>query len=161
VFLAVPVAALVWLLLFRTSWGLGLRAAGENPHAAFAAGRHPERLRYQALLLGGLLGGLGGAHLSVALTLSWAEGMTAGRGFIAMALVMFANWNPLWLLAAAILFGGAEALQLQLQAQGIAISPFLMSMVPYLLTLLVLLLWGWSHRSAAPAALGQPYLGSE
>jgi general nucleoside transport system permease protein len=161
VYLTVPAAAAVWALLFYTRWGLGLRAVGENPQAAFAAGRQPERLQYQALFLGGLLGGVGGAHLAIALTLSWAEGMTAGRGFIAMALVIFANWNPFRVIAGAVLFGGAEALQLQLQAQGIDVSPFLMSMVPYLLTLLVLLLLGWRRRLAAPAALGRGYLGTE
>lgn len=161
VYLAVPTGVAVWALLFYTRWGLGVRAVGENPQAAFAAGRQPERLQYQALFLGGLLGGVGGAHLSIALTLTWAEGMTAGRGFIAMALVIFANWNPLWIIAGAVLFGGAEALQLQLQAQGIGASPFLMSMVPYLLTLLVLLVLGWRRRLAAPAALGRGYLGTE
>ncbi|HEV3397232.1 MAG TPA: ABC transporter permease [Xanthobacteraceae bacterium] len=161
VYLAVPTGVAVWALLFYTRWGLGVRAVGENPQAAFAAGRQPERLQYQALFLGGLLGGVGGAHLSIALTLTWAEGMTAGRGFIAMALVIFANWNPLWIIAGAVLFGGAEALQLQLQAQGIGVSPFLMSMVPYLLTLLVLLVLGWRRRLAAPAALGRGYLGTE
>jgi len=161
VYLAVPAAAGVWALLLYTRWGLGVRAVGENPQAAFAAGRQPERLQYQALFLGGLLGGVGGAHLAIALTLSWAEGMTAGRGFIAMALVIFANWNPLWIIAGAVLFGGAEALQLQLQARGIGVSPFLMSMVPYLLTLLVLLVLGWRRRLAAPAALGRGYLGTE
>jgi simple sugar transport system permease protein len=161
VYLAVPAGVAVWALLFYTRWGLGVRAVGENPQAAFAAGRQPERLQYQALFLGGLLGGVGGAHLSIALTLTWAEGMTAGRGFIAMALVIFANWNPLWIIAGAVLFGGAEALQLQLQAQGIGVSPFLMSMVPYLLTLLVLLVLGWRRRLAAPAALGRGYLGTE
>ncbi len=161
VYLAVPVTVVVWWLLFHTSWGLGLRAVGENPQAAFAAGRRPDWLRYQALFLGGTLGGIGGAHLAIALTLSWAEEMTAGRGFIAMALVIFANWNPFWLIAGAVLFGGAEVLQLHLQVQGTDVSPFLMSMVPYLLTLLILLLWGWSRRSAAPAALGRAYLGTE
>lgn len=161
VYLTVPSAAAVWALLLYTRWGLGVRAVGENPQAAFAAGRQPERLQYQALFLGGLLGGVGGAHLAIALTLSWAEGMTAGRGFIAMALVIFANWNPLWIIAGAVLFGGAEALQLQLQAAGIGVSPFLMSMVPYLLTLVVLLVLGWRRRLAAPAALGRGYLGTE
>jgi ABC-type uncharacterized transport system permease subunit len=161
VYLALPTAALIWGLLFRTRWGLGLRAVGENPQAAFAAGRRPERLRYQALLLAGALGGVGGAHLAVALTLGWTEGMTAGRGFIAIALVIFANWNPLWLVAGALLFGAAETLELALQAQGVDISPFLMSMIPYLLTLVVLPLWIWRGRSAAPAALGRTYRGAE
>jgi ABC-type uncharacterized transport system permease subunit len=161
VWLALPTALLLWCLLFRTSWGLALRAVGEDPAAAFAAGRRPELLQYQALALGGLLGGIGGAHLSVALTLTWDEGMTAGRGFIAIALVIFAKWNPLWAVVGALVFGGAEALQLQLQARGTDVSPFLMTMIPYLLTLLVLVFWGWNRRSAAPAALGRSFFGVE
>jgi ABC-type uncharacterized transport system permease subunit len=161
VYLAVPVALSIWALLFRTRWGLGLRATGESAAIAFAAGKRPDRLRYQALSLAGLLGGIAGAHLSVALTLTWAEEMTAGRGFIAIALVIFAKWNPLWLIPAALLFGSAEALQLQLQARGTEVSPFIMSMVPYLLTLAVLVLWGWSRQNAAPASLGRTFVGVE
>jgi general nucleoside transport system permease protein len=161
VWLAVPVAVLTWWLLFRTRWGLGLRAVGENPAVAYAAGRRPALLQYQALGLAGMLGGIAGAHLSIALTLTWAEGMTAGRGFIAIALVIFARWNPLYAIAGALLFGGAEALQLQLQAAGADVSPFLMNMIPYLLTLLVLIGWGSNRRSAAPAALGRTLVGVE
>jgi simple sugar transport system permease protein len=158
VWLAVPTALLLWFLIFRTRWGLGLRAVGEDPAAAFASGRRPDWLRYQALALGGALGGIGGAHLSLALTLTWDEGMTAGRGFIAIALVIFARWNPLWAVPCALIFGGAEALQLQLQARGTDVSPFLMTMIPYLLTLIILVFWG---RSAAPAALGRGFFGVE
>jgi ABC-type uncharacterized transport system permease subunit len=161
VYLAVPTACVVWGLLFRTTWGLGLRAVGESPVAAVAAGLRPGRLRYQALGLAGMLGGIAGAHLSLALTLTWAEGMTAGRGFIAIALVIFAKWNPLWAIAGALLFGGAESLQLQLQAAGADVSPFIMNMIPYLLTLLVLIFWGWSRQAAAPAALGRNFVGVE
>jgi len=161
VWLALPTAALLWWLLFRTRWGLALRAVGEDPAAAFAAGRRPETMQYQALAVGGLLGGVGGAHLSVALTLTWDEGMTAGRGFIAIALVIFAKWNPLWAVAGALVFGGAESLQLELQARGADVSPFVMTMIPYLLTLLVLLFWGWNRRSAAPAGLGRNFFGVE
>jgi simple sugar transport system permease protein len=161
VWLAVPVALLLWVLLFRTRWGLALRAVGEDPAAAFAAGRRPDHLQYQALALGGALGGIGGAHLSVALTLTWDEGMTAGRGFIAIALVIFAKWNPLWAVLGALVFGGAEALQLQLQARGADVSPFLMNMIPYALTLIVLVFWGFRRRAAAPAALGRNYFGVE
>ena len=158
--LAVPVAALVWWGLHRTRWGLGLRAVGESPAAAFAAGRDPAALQYQALALGGILGGLAGAHLSLSLTLTWAEYMTAGRGFIAIALVIFSKWNPLRAIAGALLFGGAEALQLQLQARGADLSPFVLEMAPYLLTLLVLLAWGGSRRLVAPAGLGRTFYGS-
>ena len=161
VYLAVPAAVCVWWLLFRTSWGLSLRAVGESPTTAFAAGKRPVLLRYQALVLGGSLCGIAGAHLSLSLAKTWSEGMTAGRGFIAIALVIFSKWNPLRAIAGALVFGGAEALQLQLQVRGVGISPFILDMVPYVLTLLVLLAWGGASRQAAPAALGTAYRGRQ
>jgi simple sugar transport system permease protein len=161
VYFAVPAALLVWWLLFRTRWGLGLRAVGESPAVAFAAGRSPAALQYQALGFAGLLGGIAGAHLSLAVTLTWAEGMTGGRGFIAIALVIFAKWDPRLAVLGALLFGGAETLQLQLQVAGADVSPFVMTMVPYLLTLLVLVVWGWRRQSAAPAGLGRTFVGVE
>ncbi len=159
VYLAVPAAVLAWWLLFRTRWGLGVRAVGESPTTAFAAGRRPDILQYQALFTGGLFGGVAGAHLSVSLTLTWNEGMTAGRGFIAIALVIFSKWHPLRAVVGALVFGGAEALQLQLHAQGAQVSPFLLDMIPYLLTLAVLVGWGGARRSAAPAGLGRTFYG--
>jgi len=161
VFLAFPVAVLVWWLLFRTRWGLSLRAVGESPSAAFAAGRRISLLKYQAVMLCGFLVGIAGSHLSVALARTWSEGMTGGRGFIAVALVIFSKWHPLRAIAGAMLFGGAVTLQLQLQAQGAAISPFVLNMIPYVLTLGVLLLWGGARRFAAPGGLGRVYSGEE
>jgi len=161
IWLAIPVAAMVWWLLFRTRWGLRVRAVGENATIAYAAGSNPGNLQYQALFAGGLLGGLGGAHLSISLTMTWAEGMTAGRGFIAIALVIFSKWHPLRAIVGALVFGGAEALQLQLQARGVGVSPFLLDMSPYLLTLLVLLAWGGTRKYAAPAGLGRTFYGTE
>jgi simple sugar transport system permease protein len=161
VWLAAPLAIVLWGLLYRTRWGLTLRAVGESPAAAFAAGRRPERVQYEALAVAGALGGISGAHLSLAVALTWDEGMTAGRGFIAIALVIFAGWNPLWAVIGALVFGGAESLQLQFQARGVDVSPFLMNMVPYLLTLLVLTFWGLRGRSAAPAGLGRSFFGVE
>jgi general nucleoside transport system permease protein len=161
VVLALPAAALVAWLLNATRWGLQLRAVGENPLAAFAAGCNRRRLQYQAILAGGLLSGVAGAHICLAVTYTWAEGMTAGRGFIAIALVMFARWNPWAAIAGALVFGGAEALQLQLQARGLDVSPFFMNMLPYLLTLAVLPLTGRAGQLAAPAALGRPFAGVE
>jgi simple sugar transport system permease protein len=157
----VPLAAVIWWLLFRTRWGLSLRAVGESPPVAFAAGKHPRHLQYQAVLIGSFLSGIGGAHLSVALTRTWAEDMMAGRGFIAIALVIFAKWNPLLVIPAAIVFGAAESLQLQLQAAGADISPFALGAVPYLLTLAILGLWGWRRHSIAPASLGRSFSGVE
>ena len=160
-YLAVPVAVLIWWFLFFTRWGLGLRAVGENPTAAYAAGKNPLRLQYQALLIAGILGGIAGADLSIALAKTWAEWMTAGRGFIAVALVIFSKWHPLRAIAGALLFGGAIALQLQLQARGVPVSPFVLDMLPYLLSLGVLAIWGGARRFAAPGSLGRVFQGTE
>ena len=99
---------------------------------------------------GGALAGVGGAQFSLGLAQTWVEGMTNGRGFIAVALVIFAMWNPLRAVAGALLFGGVLAMQLQLQARGVAVSPFLLEMTPYLVTLSVLLFWNRASRHAMP-----------
>ncbi len=161
IYSVVPVAILVWWLLFRTRWGLGLRAVGENADTAFASGRNPRLIRYQALFLGGLLAGLGAAHLSIAYTMNWAEYMTAGRGFIAVALVIFSRWHPLRAIVGALLFSGAVAFQLLLQSSGVQVSPFLLDTIPYIATLLVLIAWGGNRKHSAPASLGRVYHGSE
>jgi len=161
IYLAVPVAIAVWWILFRTRWGLGLRAVGENADTAFASGRNPRLIRYQALFAGGLLAGLGAAHLSIAYALNWTEYMTAGRGFIAVALVIFSKWHPLRAIVGALLFSGAVAFQLLLQSSGLQISPFLLDTIPYILTILVLIAWGGTRRHSAPASLGRVYLGTE
>jgi general nucleoside transport system permease protein len=161
IYLSIPMAFLVWWLLFRTRWGLGLRAVGENADTAFASGRNPGWIRYQALFLGGVLAGLGAAQLSIAYTMNWTEFMVAGRGFIAVALVIFSRWDPLRAIAGALLFSGAVAFQLLLQSSGVQISPFLLDMIPYVLTLLVLIIWGGNRKQSAPASLGRVYHGSE
>jgi len=134
---------------------------GENTDTAFASGRNPRRIRYQALLAGGLLAGLGAAHIAIAYAMNWTEYMTGGRGFIAVALVIFSRWHPLRAIVGALLFSAAVALQLVLQNSGISISPFLLDSVPYILTILVLIAWGGNRRQAAPASLGRVYQGSE
>jgi general nucleoside transport system permease protein len=161
IYLAVPAAIFVWWLLFRTRWGLGVRAVGENADTAYASGRDPRWIRYQALFIGGLLAGLGAAHLSIAYTMNWTEYMTAGRGFIAVALVIFSRWHPLRAIAGALLFSGAVAFQLLLQSSGVQISPFLLDMIPYVLTVIVLIAWGGNRKQSAPASLGRVYHGSE
>lgn len=160
IYLALPLALLAHWLLFYTHWGLALRSVGENRTVAYAAGLKPDWIQYQAIFIGGALAGLGGAHLSLAYTGVWAEQMTAGRGFIAVALVIFAAWKPLQALAGALLFGGALAFQLQLQARGAPISPFFLDMIPYLLTLGVLLLLRGSRRYAMPEGLKSVFEGS-
>jgi general nucleoside transport system permease protein len=161
IYLVIPIAILVWWLLFRTRWGLGLRAVGENVDTAFASGRNPRFVRYQALFVGGLLAGLGAAHLTLAYTMNWKEYMTAGRGFIAIALVIFSRWHPLRAIAGALLFSGAVAFQLLLQSSGLNVSPFLLDSIPYFLTLIVLIAWGGNRKQSAPASLGRVYHGSE
>jgi general nucleoside transport system permease protein len=161
IYLVLPAAILVWWLLFRTRWGLGLRAVGENADIAYASGRNPRLIRYQALFVGGLFAGVGAAQLSLAYAMTWTEYMTAGRGFIAVALVIFSRWHPLRAVIGALLFSGAVAFQLLLQSSGVRISPFLLDMIPYLLTLGVLVLWGGTRRQSAPASLGRVYQGTE
>jgi general nucleoside transport system permease protein len=156
-----PIAVLLWWVLFSTRFGLNLRAVGENPTAAYAAGKDPHRLQYEALFIAGVLGGIAGAHLSLALAKTWAEWMTAGRGFIAVALVIFSKWHPLRAVAGAFLFGGAIAFQLQMQAIGIPVSPFLLDTLPYLLSLAVLAVWGGARRHSAPGSLGRVFQGTE
>lgn len=159
-YLVLPIALLIWWTLFNTRWGLALRAVGESQTVAFAAGLKPALLQYQAIFLGGLLAGLGGAHLSLAYTRVWEESMTNGRGFIAVALVIFATWHPLRAILGALLFGGALAFQLQLQARGAPVSPFLLDMLPYVLTLLVLLTVGRAGKSAMPEGLKSVFEGT-
>lgn len=143
----------IWLVLKYTRFGLSLRAVGERSDVAYAAGRNPRRLQYIALAIGGALAGLGGAQLSLALTHSWSEGMTLGRGYIAVALVIFGLWSPLRAIAGALLFGGAIALELQLEAKGAPISPFILAMLPYLITLSVLAVWSGAALKAMPEGL--------
>lgn len=142
------------LWLYRTRPGLHWRAVGESPDAARAAGLVPARIRVAAVLVGGLYSGLGGAALSVDYTRTWAEGMSAGRGLVAVGLVIVARWNPWLTLPAALLFGGAEALSLRLQAADVAISAQLLHTLPYLASVLVLAATYRSSRAAGtPAGL--------
>ena len=141
---------LLWLFLYRTRWGLVLRATGERGAVAYAYGHSPARVRCLAVTAGGALAGVGGAQLVLAYTLNWVENVTVGRGFVAVALVIFAAWNPLWASVGAYVFGGALALQLQLQARGVDISPFLLNMAPYVITLVILVVSSRGRVRRAP-----------
>ena len=152
-YIAYGLGPFLWATLYYTRWGLSLRAVGESASVAFAAGRNPALVQVGAIALGAALAGLGGAQLSLAFTHTWAEGMTAGRGFIAVALVIFAMWSPLRAMAGAFLFGGAIGLQLQLQTIGAPVSPFILDMFPYLITLTVLALWTGAALRAMPEGL--------
>lgn len=155
VYLSYLIPVLMWLFFRNTRAGLRLRAAGENPDAAQAAGISSVNYRWMGVLCGGFLMGLGGAYLSLAYTHMWANHLTAGRGWIAVALVIFAFWNPLRAVAGAYLFGGVMAFQFRLQASGTHIPSSFLLMLPYLLTVSVLVFSSWKGGSSAtPQALG-------
>ena len=157
VYLSVVLVLLCGFLLFRTNWGLQIRAVGENPAAVATSGLNVTRLRYVCTLIGSGMAGLGGAVLTVVQLNLFIEGVTAGRGWIAIAIVFFSRWNPWLALVGALLFGVADALQFRLQALGSAEIPYeFLLMLPYVLTLIVLLLG--NARDQTPAALGVPYV---
>lgn len=154
VLLALLLTPLLALWVYRTRTGLRWRAVGESVSSARVLGLKPGLIQVQAILLGGLLSGLGGAALSVDYTRTWAEGMSAGRGLVAVGLVIVARWNPWWTLPAALLFGGTEALSLRLQAADAPVSAHLLHTLPYIASLAVLVLTYVRYRdSGAPAGL--------
>ncbi len=161
-YLAILIGIVLWFLLRHTLWGVRVRSVGENPAAAESQGVNVAGVRYLCVAIGGGLAGMGGAHLSLAYSRSWIEGMTGGRGWIVVALTIFALWNPLRAFAGAFLFGGVFVLQYLLQPLGI--PPSLLGMMPYAATLAVLVLGGLGQgeRSmAAPAMLGEAYTRGE
>jgi len=152
-------AAIHWFLYY-TRAGLVLRAVGESPQSAHAIGYPVVRIRYLAVLFGGACAGLGGAYLSIVYNPSWVEGMTAGRGWIALALVVFATWKPWRVLAGAYLFGGVTLAQFQAQGLGVDIPAQYLSMLPYIATIVVLALISrdvTTIKLNAPASLGRPF----
>ena len=154
----------VGLYLSRTRPGLNVRAVGENPAAADALGIDVAKYRYLHTLAGGALAGVGGACFSLALTPQWVDGLTAGAGWIAIALVIFAFWRPDLCLVGAYAFGAFSALPLILQARGVTITPQLFQALPYVMTIVVLVLVSTGtarRRLGAPAALGIPYVREE
>jgi len=161
-FLTVPLAG-YWL--YRTRPGLHLRSVGESPATADALGINVARTRYLYTIAGGMLAAVGGAHLSLAYTPGWTENLTGGRGWIAIALVIFATWDPFRALLGALLFGGVNAIQFRLQAAGTTIPAPFLSMLPYIFTIVVLVIVtvyeSFSKRVGAPAALGLPYIRGE
>jgi len=163
VYVAIGIVAAVWFVLTRTRTGLILRAVGESHDAAHALGYKVVRIRLMAIAFGGACAGLGGAYLSLVRVPQWTEGMTAGAGWIALAIVVFASWKPWRALLGAYLFGGITVLQLNLQAAGLKIPVEYLSMSPYLITILVLVIMSRDRTKAAlnaPAALGKPFHAS-
>jgi simple sugar transport system permease protein len=153
IILAFGLTAALWFALFRTPWGLRVRACGENPRAAEIAGINALRTRFWAVVIGGAIAALGGVYLSLAELDLYSDGMTAGRGYIALAAVIFGRWNPWGALGAAVFFGFFAALQYSLQRAGIPSE--LMQALPYLAALVALA--GFAGRVRAPAADGVPF----
>ena len=160
VYLALALVAGVWAFLRFTRSGLILRAVGENHDSAHALGYNVTRVRLMAILFGGACAGLGGAYLSLVRVPQWTEGMTAGAGWIALAIVVFASWRAGRVALGALLFGGVTVLQLNLQAAGANVPVALLSASPYLVTILVLVLISARGQHGAPASLGQPFHAS-
>lgn len=160
VYLTMAVALGLAFLFHRTRIGLVLRAVGESPESAHALGYPVRRIRLAAAMAGGALCGVAGAYLSTVYTPLWVEGMVAGRGWIALALTVFATWRPGRVLLGAYLFGGVTMLQLHLQGQGVELPSQFMSMLPYLATVVVLALISRNPqwiRLNMPASLGKPF----
>ena len=158
-------APIMWFILFKTKFGLSIRSVGENPAAADAMGVNVFRIRYLTTMISGGFAGLAGAYLFLGFQPFWQEGLTAGKGFIALALVILSTWSPLRAVLGAYLFGGVETIQFRLQLFGFgAQSPYFFAMLPYLVTILTLILISFENvrkRIGVPASLGIPYSREE
>ncbi|PRY84294.1 ABC transporter permease [Donghicola tyrosinivorans] len=159
VYFALAMTVAIWFFLQRTRAGLTLRAVGENHDAAHALGYKVVLIRFAAIAFGGAMAGLGGAYISLVRVPQWTEGMTAGIGWIALALVVFASWKPGRVVLGAYLFGGVGVLQLNLQAAGVSIPVEYLASAPYVVTIIALVIMS-KDRSGAPASLGRPFHAS-
>jgi len=151
-------------VMYKTHLGLAIRSVGENPKTADSLGVNVTKIRYGCVIFGGAMAGIGGAYLSLASVPMWVEQMSGGRGWITLALVIFARWNPGLAPLGAYLFGGADALQLRIQAVGTAVPAFFLIMMPYIITIVILVLaqrGGGKRGLGAPAALAIPYSREE
>ena len=156
-YLAILSGPIAWLVLYRTRFGLMVRAAGERPEVLLAYGMSATQIRYIATLLGGALAGVGGAQLATAFTLNWSENMTVGRGFVAVSLVIFAAWNPMKAIVGAYLFSGAIALQLYLQANGTDFSQYLLQAAPYIAVIVILAALSRRRLHDSPESLSKVF----
>jgi len=163
IYLSLVLVFAVWWFLNRTRAGLVLRACGENHEAAHSLGYNVQLIRFGAIMFGGACAGMGGAYVSLVRVPQWTEGMTAGVGWIALAIVVFASWKPWRVVIGAYMFGGITILQLSLQALGISISGAYLSMTPYIVTIVVLVIMSADRKKAslnAPACLGKSFHAS-
>lgn len=161
-YVAIILAVATWFVIFRTRWGVTLRSVGENPQAADAMGIDVEKVRYISTFFGGCLAGFAGGYLTLSYMPTWMENMVAGRGWIVIALTIFAQWDPTKAIFAAYLFGGIDVLQYILQSLGIPVP--ILKMFPYVATILVLLVTAresMRKHLGAPKALGEPFIKGE
>jgi len=162
VYLFILLVPILWFVLFKTKAGINIRSVGENPATADLLGIDVQLVRYACTLFGGTLAGLSGAYLSVSYIPSWTQNMTVGRGWIVLALTIFASWDPRGALFGSWLFGGIDILQYRLQPLGI--SPSLLGTLPFILTILILVIGtreAFKRRMGSPSALGKPYRRGE
>jgi len=161
VYVFLALAGILWFVMYRTRIGIEIRSVGENPAAADALGVNVDRTRYMCTIFGGMMVGLAGSYLSVAYLSSWTDNMTSGRGWIILALTIFASWDPRGAVIGAWLFGGIEALQYRLQPLGI--SPSFLNMLPFIATIIILVVSGRLRKGGGqpPASLGKPYRRGE
>ena len=150
------IVAASYVGLFRTRWGLRVRAVGEHPKAADTVGIRVLLTRYRNVILGGMVAGIGGAYFTLGSVGRFEEGMTAGRGFIGLAAMIFGRWNPVGAFGAALIFGFAESLRVKANILQVGIPSEFLAMAPYLVTILVVA--GAAHRVRPPAADGKPYV---
>ncbi len=159
IYMSFILVIIIYLFLYKTKYGLQLRATGEDPQSADAMGVNVGKVRYLAVIIGGMLIGLGGAHLSLSYVAGWQDSLTAGRGWVAVALVIFSSWNPKRAFLACLIFGGIEGIQFRLQATGIALPTYFLRMLPYISTILVMwfvhLSSGTKKKLGAPGALNK------
>ncbi|PKC52349.1 inner-membrane translocator, partial [Rhizophagus irregularis] len=146
IWLSIGLAIILYIYMYKTSWGLHLKAVGDNPATSDATGISVIKYKYLHVIAGSMLMGLAGFYLIMVYSTSWMEGMTSGRGWIAVALVIFARWNPLLAIFAAYFFGGLDSLGFRMQLFEIPIPSYFLKMVPYIATIIVLMIIGWKNR---------------
>lgn len=156
VYFGLVMTVILWVIIYKTSLGLKITAVGDHPKAAESVGIDVIKVRYASVLFSGVLMGVAGTFLSIAQSSSFGEGMTAGRGFIAMAVIILGKWNPAGALGGALVFGAASALQMFFQTLGVEVSTNLIMMVPYVATVIAVLLLS-RNKVGAPRSLGVPY----
>lgn len=160
IWLSIALSIILYLYMYKTSWGLHLKAVGDNPSTSDAMGISVTAFRYIHVVVGSMLMGVAGFYLIMVYSPNWIEGMTSGRGWIAIALIIFARWNPIYALFGAYFFGGLDSLGFRMQLYHFDIPSYFLKMIPYVATILVLMFIGWKNRhkpSIEPKSLGKPY----